>query len=258
MKSLLVFSVLCLSLTATAQKIKRIDAADTIVFATVDRPGDLYIVTNRARIQKFSADGNLISEYKAGPAPTLFDARDGSRLFAYFRNDQQYAYLNPAFEVTAKHAVDPSLAIKPWLVCASGDHNIWILDAEDKSIKRVNVATSGVDAEIRLTDVSGEQRLTYMREYQGFLFLLDLDKGIRVFSSMGKPLMVLGSPGLKSFNFFGEELYYAAGNRLILFNLFNAQTRELPLAKKSEIILMTDIRLFYLQGSTIEIQSFVH
>ncbi|MEJ7646813.1 MAG: hypothetical protein WKF87_19610 [Chryseolinea sp.] len=250
------FLVLCslLTLPTLGQKaIKVFSVHREVVFATVDRPGDLYLVMGDGQIQKFDVDGNLLSEYKVSPAPALFDARDGARLFAYFRKEQHYAYLSPSFEITARHAVDPSFAVKPWLVCASGDHNIWILDEVDNSIKRINNTTSGVEVEITLPDGSDNSRLTYMREYQGFLFLLDLDKGIRVFSSMGKPLMTLGYPGLTSFNFFGEELYFAEGNNLKLFNLFTAEKRDIPIARSGDIILMTDIRLFSIQGSKVEI-----
>jgi len=254
MKSAFLLFCSLLSLTTIGQKaIKSFSVDREVVFATVDRPGDLYLVLGDGQIQKYDVDGNLLSEYKVSPTPTLFDARDGSRLFAYFRRDQQYAYLSPSFEITARHAVDPSFAIKPWLVCASGDHNIWILDESDNSIKRINNTTSGVDVEITLPGGSDKTRLTYMREYQGFLFLLDLDKGIRVFSSMGKPLMTLGRPGLTSFNFFGEELYFVEGKNLKLFNLFTAEKRDMPIAKSADIVLMTDTRLFSIQGSKVEI-----
>ena len=71
-----------------------------MIYATVDRPGELYIVTKQGQIQRFDTNGNLVSEYKNQPTPTLFDPRDGARLFAYFRQDQHYSYLSPSLEVT--------------------------------------------------------------------------------------------------------------------------------------------------------------
>jgi hypothetical protein len=246
-----------LALRTLGQKpIKSISVNEKIVFATVDRPGDLYLLLNNGHIQKFDVEGNLAGAYKGAMHPTLFDARDGSRLFAYFRNGQEYAYLSPSFELTARHSLDPSWAINPWLVCASGDHNIWILDAADKTIKRINTTTSGIEVEIVLADVSDESPLTYMREYQGFLFLLDANNGIRIFSSMGKPLKMVGPAGLKAFNFFGEELYYLLNGKLMLFNLFTAQTRTIPVPKKEGFMLMTDTRLFSADGMKADIFTF--
>src|SRR5678815_4493641 len=83
----IIFCLVFLSLHAVAQKklISR-EVTDEIVFATVDRVGELYVVTKNGQIQKFDIDGKLISLYKNGPSPTLFEPRDGSRLFAYFRS----------------------------------------------------------------------------------------------------------------------------------------------------------------------------
>ena len=77
------------------KKITTRSVNESIVYATVDRPGDLYIVTGSGQIQKFDKDGKVASVYKNNPSPTLFDPRDGSRLFAYFRSDQHFSFLNP-------------------------------------------------------------------------------------------------------------------------------------------------------------------
>ena len=83
--------IVLLSTSAFAQKkLTTRSVNESIVYATVDRPGDLYIVTSSGQIQKFDKDGKVASVYKNNPSPTLFDPRDGSRLFAYFRSDQHF------------------------------------------------------------------------------------------------------------------------------------------------------------------------
>jgi len=242
----------------TAQtKIKSIKVSDEITYATVDRPGELYITTSKGQIKRFDVEGNMVSEYNRDPI-TLFDPRDGARLFAYYRKDQHYAYLNPSFETTAVHTLDSSMVIEPWLACASGDHNLWIFDAADKTLKRINVATSSIDAAIQLTDLTDLSALEYMREYQGFLFLHHRDKGILVYSSMGRYLRSIGGKGVKSFNFIGEELYYVENSKINLFNLFTTETRELPLSGNFQFVLMTDERLYKIMGKTIEVLPPMH
>ena len=175
---------------APAQKlIKSIPAGDEVIYAAVDRPGELYIVTEReGRIRRFDMNGNPVSEYKNQPAPTLFDPRDGARLFGYFRNDQHYSFLSPSFEVTRTLPVEPSFAVEPWLVCISGDYNIWILDAGDMSLKRINTMSGSVEVEQKAADtlIRKASDITFMREYQGFLFLLHQEKGILIFNKMGR------------------------------------------------------------------------
>jgi hypothetical protein len=235
------------------RKIKSVAVTDEIIFATVDRPGDLYIMTKAGVIQKFDKDGKLLGLYKNDPAPTLFDPRDGARLFAYFHNDQHYSFLNPAFDVTRSHKIDPSTAIDPLLMCVSGDLNFWILDGADISLKRVNGTTGVVDVDIKIDDsASGPAAFTYMREYQGFLFLLHKEKGILVFNSLGKWLKTIELPALSNFNFLGEELYYPEKDQIKFFNLFTAEKRSVPMKQPGRFVLLTDERQFFIQPTSIE------
>ena len=130
---LIIFCLVFSAIHAIAQKkITSREVSDEIVFATVDRVGELYVVTKNGQIQKFDINGKLLSLYKNGPIPTLFEPRDGSRLFAYFRKDRKIEYLNPSFEVPTAALIDSAFVIDPWLACSSGDHNLWVLDAEDR------------------------------------------------------------------------------------------------------------------------------
>src|SRR5688572_17340109 len=106
MKNLMLCVTLLASLSLQAQRrIKLLEISDTIVHATVDRPGDLYLITKEGQIQKYDKDGKLIIVFKHKGVPTLFDPRDGSRLFAYYREQQQYDYYNPSFEITASYKI---------------------------------------------------------------------------------------------------------------------------------------------------------
>lgn len=243
----------CFASSYAQKKISSLTVSDTVIYATVDRPGDLYIVTRHGQIQKFDNNGKLLSVYKSDPMPTLFDPRDGARLFAYFRGDQHYSFLNPGFEITASYQIDPSLAVTPWLVCVSGDHNLWIFDGADNSLKKINVSASTVDVEVRISDqyIDAPADITMMREYQGFLFLLNKKKGILVFSSMGNLLKTIGAPGLNYFNFIGEDLYYPVPDGLKLFNLFTAETRE-KVMKPAAFMLLTDERIFTIEDLQID------
>lgn len=244
----------CLTSSFAQKKIKSLTVSDEVIYATVDRPGELYIVTKNGQIQKFDVNGKLLSVYKNNPSPTLFDPRDGARLFAYFRHDQHYSILNPSFDVTASHTIDSSFVIDPWLVCISGDHNVWVLDAADESIKKINVRTPSADVDVNIADTLFQDfsAFTFMREYQGFLFLLNHKKGILIFNSMGKWLKTIERPALPYFNFLGEELYYPEGDKIKFFNLFTAENREMPIRQPGQFILITDERIFTVQNFTID------
>lgn len=243
----------------TAQKkITSREVTEEIVFATVDRVGELYVITKKGQIQKFDFDGKLISLYKNGPAPTLFEPRDGSRLFAYFRDDRKIEYLNPSFEVSHSAIIDSAFVIAPWLTCTSGDHNLWILDAEDMTMKKINPRNSSVDVDVKFPEEisDGFSRISFIREYQGFFFLLDDLKGIHIFNGMGKFINTIPKPGLSYFNFLGEELYYPSDNGLTFFNLFSGENREISLTKPFRFALLTDERLFVIERNSIDFFEF--
>lgn len=248
------------SLAGFAQtSLKSFEVSDTIITATVDRPGDVYLVTKEGQIQKFDKDGKLIIVYKHKGPPTLFDPRDGSRLFAYFREHQQYDYYNPSFEITASFRIDPAFAIQPWLICSSGDHKLWVLDGIDHSLKKINAKQTEVEMEVLIdsTLIQDASAFTTIREYQGFVFLLNPQKGIYIFNSLGKHIKTIEERGIYHFNFLGEELYYLkGGSQLIFFNLFTAETRTVRLEKKSRIALLTDERLFLFGYKTVDISEF--
>jgi hypothetical protein len=259
MKRLIIVFLTLLSVETRAQKeIKNFDVSDTIVYATVDRPGDLYLITSSGQIQKYDKDGKLKIVYKHKIVPTIFEGRDGARLFAYYRDEQQYDYLSPSFEPLSSYKIDPAFAIDPYLICTSGEHKLWVLDEADHSLKKVNVQKGEVEIEVLIdsTVIKNAKAFTMMREYYGFVFLLDPSKGIHVFNGMGRLIKTIEAKGIHNFNFLGEELYYLSGKKIMFVDLFNADSRELAIEKPLQIILLTDERMFSLQHKTVKISEF--
>lgn len=252
------FCCLYLSDSYAQKKIVSISVNDEIISAYVDRVGELYVITAGGDIQKFDINGKLLSAYKKVPAPTLFDPRDGSRLFAFFRKSRSIEYLSPSLETNTNLNIDSAFVIDPWLACASGDHDLWILDAADENLKKVSPRTSTMPVDVKLpNDPTIEfSKITFMREYQGFLFLLEKEKGIHVFNGMGRWIKTISAPSLSYFNFLGEELYYPEAGKLIFTNLFNGEKREMPVSRPFEMALATDERLFLVQKKSVDFWEF--
>jgi len=251
------FTWICLP-AAGQEKIRSITLSDTILLVAVDRPGDFYTVTRTGQIQRFDKDGKLSLLFKSVKVPTLFDPRDGARLFVYFREDQHYEYLNPSFETTSSFQIDPAFAIQPWLICPSGEYKLWVLDMADQSLKKINVKATEVEVEVKIDPSLIENSTSFrtMREYQGFVFLLNPARGIFIFNNLGKHIKTIGTPGIRSFNFLGEELYFLRGDKLEFFNLFSAETRQLQIQKGFTDALLTDERMILFTPERIDIFAF--
>lgn len=251
----LLFFFLLINISSFAQKkIITINISDEILSASVDRVGELYVITKKAHIQKFDANGKLISFYRNGPAPSLFEPRDGSRLFAFFKTERKIQYLSPSFEIQTSSLIDSAFVIDPWLVCSSGNHNIWVIDAADHTLKKIDPKTSAVPVDVKFPEnfPSDLSVITSMREYQGFLFFLDKRKGIHIFNGMGRWIKTISIQDPMYFNFLGEELYYPEHNKLVFINLFSAERREMQVKQPFKIALLTDERLFLLQKTAID------
>lgn len=239
-------------------KLRTIEVSDTILSAAVDRPGDFYIVTTHGQIQKFDKNGKLVVVFRHQGAPTLFDPRDGARLFAYYRDAQQYDYYNPSFETVASYHVNPAFAIEPWLICASGDHKLWLLDKADHSLKKLNAQHTEIEIEVVIdsTVIRDASSFTMLRDYQGFVFALNPSKGIFIFNGLGQHIRTVEVKGIGTFNFLGQELYYLQDGRVKLFDLYTAETRELPQQIDGKAVLLTDERMVVVHPNAIEIFQF--
>jgi hypothetical protein len=235
--------------------VKTLQLPDSITNAFIDRPGDLYIQTTQGQLQKIDTEGHLISLFNNKNAPALFDPRDGSRLFAFYREAKRYEFLSPSFETVQSFTIDPAFAIEPWLVCASGDHNIWILDAADMSLKKINTTSATVLTEAPTAAIlkSDKSNFTQLREYQGFVFVLDKSAGIHIFTGMGKYSRTIPVKNLAYFNFLGEELYYPAGGSLKFLDLFTAESRDVKQPQSVTFTLLTDERIYRIKGKRVDV-----
>lgn len=241
------------------KKIISFEVKDTIEAAAIDRPGDLYLLSRSGLIQRFDINGMLLSQSTGTTPATLFDPRDGSRLFAFYRDTRQYAYLSPSFDTPpSTYKIDSVFALDPWLVAASGDYNIWIVDAADWTLKKIDTKKESVVAEVSIHGdmENGKSNFTFLREYQGFVFLLDKTSGIRIYNSIGKYIRTITATNILYFNFLGEEIYYRSQNKLEFFNLFTAQTREIELKDFDALILLSDERYFHIQPKSVTVFEF--
>jgi hypothetical protein len=251
--------VLCVyGLTASAQDnriIATIPLTRSVQHAFIDRPGDLYLQFTSGEIEKYDGNGKRLEKFSLSEPITLFDPRDGARAFVYCHEKQWYSYAY--FGGVNKILLAEEFAIEPWLVCSSGDKNIWILDRADFSLKHFNSNRQMVDVEVTLPEslhTSSHDFIT-MREYQGFLFILHRSAGIYIFNALGKPLKHLEGKSISYFNFLGEEMYYAHQNELVFYDLFDTTSRSLKLEPSISFILMSDERTYKIYEERLEIIS---
>ncbi len=230
-----------------------------IVWAGIDRPGDLFIVMANGDVQKYDKTGKKIGSHKFSTPPTLLDPLDGVQSFFYHRKNQTYGTMSYDFTTITPHAVDPAFAVSPWLVCPAL-RELWILDSADFSIKKTALNSTAISLENALQHLPEKKITDYtsLREYQNYVFLLDKTAGVHVFNPLGKYIRTLGDKNMSYFNFLGEELYYVSGSDLIFIDLYDAGRREIPMKAGMDFrfVLLNEDRMYGVGGRTITISEF--
>lgn len=252
-KKILLFLLLLTSLLGFGQKrITAIDIKD-VASAYVDRPGDLYILHTDNTVSKFDTLGMPVASPKLETAPTVFEPRDGARMFTYSIDTRQAMFFSSATKQA--FTVQDHYALEPVLATSSGDNGIWVVDKADWSIKRIDLKTSKVVSEalINRTQFEGDPKIVAIREYQNFLFILEKNTGILIFNSLGKQIKKITAPKITYFNFLGEELYYANDDKLIFYDLFDGSMREEGADKRALYTLLTDARKYVVYSDRIDV-----
>ena len=217
----------------------------------VDRPGDLYILQKKNVIKKFDIQGKLVDELKFQDKLTAFDPRDGARAFACFNEKCSFF----SAETKQEFIIEKEFAIEPSVICSSGDHNVWVWDKADFSLKKISPSESKVLTEVFIdADLfKPKPEILLMREYQNFLFILDKNVGIVVFNAIGKQIQKISEPNLTYFNFLGKEIYFKKDNKLVFYDLFDTTTREEPIDPACKYALITDVRKYLIYENKIDI-----
>ena len=241
----LLFPLLALS---QSKKIKSFKADNDVTATAVDRAGDFYLVLKTGEIQKYDKDGVKIAAFKGTPNLTSFDPTNAIRLLTFYLADSNFTWLSPSLENPGFQKLDDSWAINPVLMCPSGDHHLWVLDAADWSLKKVNPSTSQVITDFTIAKQIPNPEIAKMREYLSFIFLLDVERGFFIFNAMGRLIHKIEAKDISSFNFLGEELYYQKDSTIHFFNLYTAEQRSIQLPPKDyHWVIFTDERMFTVQ-----------
>jgi hypothetical protein len=227
-----------------------------IVWAGVDRSGDLFLVLKSGDVQKFDKNGKKIGSHTFKEPPRIFDPLDGTQSFYFLAGSNTYGNLSSDLVDVSEKTLDPSFAVSPTLVCPAL-HELWILDSTDLSLGKTKAHASVISFENSLQALSKKKPdFVNMREYQNYLFLLDRNNGIHMFNGLGKYIKTIAETGLGYFSFLGEEIYFIKGNQVVLTDLYTGEQRMLPIPTTANFILLTDDRLFAVDSKKVSIFDF--
>ena len=217
-------------------------SAGKIANVTVDRIGNFFLLRTKGGIKKYGPDGNVMASLKKRK-PTLLEPWYHPAIFMYDYKAKKYYSYGRFFENVQEHAIEPSHAIDPYLVCPTHDNRLWIFDREDYSLKNINPLSQEVIKEFNLQTDSSKPDFIYLKEYQNLVFLQEKNQGVWVVNTLGKIItkIPIADPG--NFGFFGQELYYLEKNTIKFLNLLTEERTEIKLSGELKFALVTDERI---------------
>lgn len=216
---------------------------------TVDRAGDFYLVLGEGSIQKIDKEGATIATAKIDSAITAFDPTNAAQLLVWSKSARAFTWLSPSLEISGFVELDPAWAIEPELICPGGHKWLWIFDAADSSLKKIDLRSGATDIEFSIAKALDQGNPIAMKEYLNFMFLLDDKHRLSIFNQFGRLLKQIDFKG-NAIRFLGEELYDVQGDSITFFNLYTSETRYKALPKTALDAVLTDERLLLQESDT--------
>lgn len=258
MKPLFILLVFFLSLNMASAQLKKITDVKLkgVTHVSIDRLGNFYFVTTDGRIHKYDVNARQLAVSPPNRTPiSLLEAWNPLRVFAYYANDSAYHIFDYNLELLDIKKLDPALAITPALACPGNEPTVWILDEADLSLKKTNYHTHELILESPIDSITHDTRFSFMREYQNYLFMAEPGAAIHILNSLGKPVTKVETRQSGYFNFLGEEICFRRNDRLMLFDLYTAETRTVAALNNPDNILfsiISDERVALVRSGRIE------
>jgi len=229
---------------------------------SIDRIDNIYLSDASGKITKcINGTDSLISFSPRKSADvTLLEAWQGIRTFVFYRDFQEFLYLNRFLAPSESHRISNPEIGYARLIAPSGDGNLWILDESDLSIKKMNLQTKQILLKTPLTNIVTNENtnFNFIKEYKNLLFLNDRNGKILLFDNFGNYLKRLPVKEVSLFNFFNDELYYLKGDQIVFYDIFKNQFRTMALEEDNpyKLVLLNQKRLFLFADNFLQIYGY--
>jgi len=256
-KKIVLFLILSgTSLFSFAQELKlsrEIKLPFSPAFSSIDQSGNVYLVSDRGLIVKYSDKGDSLLAFspKKNSPITLIDASSGIRPFIFYKDFQEYAFLDQFLTSASSNTFYPDLVGFADYAAASSDNNIWLVDANDFSIKKYNLTTNTLDiiSPLNLILDQDDYQITQMREYQNLLFIYDMEKGLYIFDTYGSLYKRLNLSKVPFISFFDESVLYPLDGYLVFMNIYSGSKVGIPLPAIEIAHVLQNANVIYLIGA---------
>ncbi len=189
-----------------------------------DRTGNIFLTFKGGAITKYSPSLDSVLSFspeKLGDI-SLLEAWHGFQIFAFYQEFQEFVLLDRFLTRDTRYPLSQSAVNYVDMCAISSDQNLWIFEENQLRLIKLNLNIRTIDIEIPLEFIldANDNRITFLREYQNLVFLIDEFSGIYVFDNLGNYLRKIDAPGITNCSFKDEHLYYLQNNEIHDINLY--------------------------------------
>jgi hypothetical protein len=200
---------------------------------SIDQSGNIYVADAMGNLFKYTADGKYVVEYSPElPAMiTSLEAWHGLRIFLFYRDRQEYTFLNRFLTEQGTFSFNPASVGFVEAAAPSADNNVWMFDQSDFSLKKYSLQLREVIVRTPLDLLldPDDYEIGTIREYQNKVYISDFRAGLLVFDNLGNYLKKIPVQGMRFFSFQGETVYMIRDNKLISINIYSDAHEASPL-----------------------------
>jgi hypothetical protein len=189
---------------------------------TTDNLQNIYVYRNNS-IKKYSSSGKQMYAYseKSYGAISSIDVNDPLKMLVFYKDIPEIILLDNTLSQNGSPfsptTIGYSLAT---LACTSHDDGIWMYDAQNFQLIRLDVNLNVVQQTGNIAQNMGiSLNPQYITEYNNFVYLNDTAQGLIVFDSFGAYYKTIPLKNLSSFQIRGDDMFYVSKNRIHTFHL---------------------------------------
>jgi hypothetical protein len=208
----------------------------TARYITGDSAGFFYIVDNNNVITKIDSTGKIWFRYNDVTNGNIYsvDASNPFKTIVYFKQQQLIQTLDNNLGVINTIQLRKINLLNTTAVARASDNNIWLYDAMEMNIKKINDAGKIITASPDLFQLTGHiPQITFIKEENHKLFLCDSTSGVIVFDEYLNYERTISIAGISDFQIINQSLTNIKHNIITEINLTTKtqQTDTLSTAK---------------------------
>ena len=229
-----------------------------IIFFKIDVFGNIYTVDPSNKLKVYDPTLNLLFEYYNNGLGdiTYIDITNPRKIILFFSGFQKMVFLDNTLSEIGRYESDFNLPFDIRAIGSSRDNNIWIYDALDYRLKKIDAKGRPILSTNPLqTHLDIDVIPDYIIEYNNEVLLIEEDKGVIVFDNLGNYLRYIRLDGAFSISVKENKLLYVKESFFYsksLNNVFEETVQIQELSTNTKVAYLFKENLLFVQDNCLK------